>query len=759
MVGREGDISSVAYGIEEERRPESQAIEPFNGGVEHLLAELDRLRLLLHREVLRLRAASLLTEDQFRGLYVSDEQVDAILRERYSPPAQQNGASETQPGIMELRHQIRAGNERIVARVRASLLNRITLPLLQLAEMFSLSTAERDALLVCVAPEIDLHFQILYSYAQNDVTRKRPSPDLILRLLGNTAEERLGHRSMFSPDRTLFSAPLVRFTEDALDRDSALPARSLKAEDRIVDFLLGRPVVDHRLRSFTTKVNPVRGLSDLHLPSRLSNELENAVHTFSSESAVLFFQGPKGAGKRAAAAALAAELGRPLLIADLGQAIATDLPLATALSLLCREAILQQANLHLAQAESLLTDEPEHQRRRTALALNLVPHGSLITVSTESPWTAPASFHCPCLTFDFPVPDFAQRVRLWQELIEQTGCSRSSEVDTTELASKFALTGGEILAACREAKDRAALRGAKCAAVTMLDFEAAARSQSNQGLRRLAQKVTPVCDWTDLILPPRAMQQLQEVCAAEKYRHVVYTQWGFDRRLALGKGINVLFCGPSGTGKTMAASILAQELGLDLYKIDLSTVVSKYIGETEKQLSQIFREAQSSNAVLFFDEADALFGKRSEVKDAHDRYANVEVAYLLQKMEEYEGIVILATNFRKNMDDAFTRRMHHIIEFLFPDAEYRERIWRRLMPPDAPVAQDVDFGFLARQFELSGGHIRNVAVAAAFLAAESGSPIRMEHFILATARELQKLGRLASRADFREYYELTRSRG
>ncbi len=254
------------------------------------------------------------------------------------------------------------------------------------------------------------------------------------------------------------------------------------------------------------------------------------------------------------------------------------------------------------------------------------------------------------------------------------------------------------------------------------------------------------------------MRQLRDVCASEKYRQVVYATWGFDQRLTLGKGLNTLFCGSSGTGKTMAAGILAGELGLDLYKIDLSIVVSKYIGETEKQLSQVFREARSSNAILFFDEADALFGKRSEVKDAHDRYANVEVAYLLQKMEEYEGIVILATNFRKNMDDAFTRRMHHIVEFPFPDAEYRERIWKGIIPAGAPLAGDVDFGFLARQFELAGGNIRNVAVAAAFLAAEEGCPICMEHFIVATARELQKTGKLPSRSEFREYYELIRAR-
>ena len=332
----------------------------------------------------------------------------------------------------------------------------------------------------------------------------------------------------------------------------------------------------------------------------------------------------------------------------------------------------------------------------------------------------------------------------------------SPDVDPAILANKFILTGGEIHSICREAAARALLRNS-AEPVSLADIEAAARGQSNQGLRRLAQKVNCVHDWPDLVLPARSLRQLREVCAAEKFRHIVYSQWGYDRRLAQGRGLNVLFCGASGTGKTMAAGIIARGLALDLYKIDLSSVVSKYIGETEKQLSQIFHEAGSSNAILFFDEADALFGKRSEVKDAHDRYANVEVAYLLQKMEEYEGIVILATNFRRNMDDAFTRRMHHIVEFPFPDADCRERIWKGLVSPAAPLSSDVNFAFLARQFELSGGNIRNVALAAAFLAAESGGDIRMEHFILGTSRELQKLGKMPSRSEFREYYDLLRT--
>jgi SpoVK/Ycf46/Vps4 family AAA+-type ATPase len=228
----------------------------------------------------------------------------------------------------------------------------------------------------------------------------------------------------------------------------------------------------------------------------------------------------------------------------------------------------------------------------------------------------------------------------------------------------------------------------------------------------------------------------------------VYDEWGFDRKLSLGKGLNVLFAGPSGTGKTMAAEVLAGELGLDLYKIDLSTVVSKYIGDTEKNLARIFAEAATSNAILFFDEADALFGKRSEVKDAHDRYANIEIGYLLQRMEEYEGVVILATNLRKNMDEAFVRRMHFTVEFPFPNAQDRRRIWAHIWPEATPRSAELDADVLARRFELAGGNIRNIALAAAFLAASDGGVVTMAHLLHATRREYQKMGKIVTDGEF-----------
>ncbi|MDV3002602.1 MAG: ATP-dependent zinc metalloprotease FtsH (plasmid) [Chroococcopsis gigantea SAG 12.99] len=257
----------------------------------------------------------------------------------------------------------------------------------------------------------------------------------------------------------------------------------------------------------------------------------------------------------------------------------------------------------------------------------------------------------------------------------------------------------------------------------------------------MARKVDPKCTWREIILPPDALGQLQGVCNQAKYRRKIYDEWGFSGRFSLGKGLNVLFCGPPGTGKTLAAEVIAQDLGIDLYRIDLSRVVSKYIGETEKNLDRIFGAASMANAILFFDEADALFGKRSEVKEAHDRYANIEVGYLLQKMEEYEGIAILATNLRQNLDDAFIRRLQFIITFPFPDQEYRQRIWEVLFPPQTPLENDVDFEILARKIQLSGGHLKNIALNAAFIAVADSGVIELRHLQQAAEREYQKLGR------------------
>jgi SpoVK/Ycf46/Vps4 family AAA+-type ATPase len=322
-----------------------------------------------------------------------------------------------------------------------------------------------------------------------------------------------------------------------------------------------------------------------------------------------------------------------------------------------------------------------------------------------------------------------------------------------EVADRFHFTAGHIRHALAQAQQRALMRNHRAPEISADDLYHACRAQSSQKLTTLARKITPLYKWRDIILPDDRLQQLHEICTHAKYRQHVFEQWGFDRKMSLGKGLSMLFVGPSGTGKTMAAEIIADELGLDLYKIDLSSMVSKYIGETEKNLSAIFQEAEQSNAILFFDEADAIFGKRSEVKDAHDRYANIEVNYLLQKMEEYEGITILASNFPQNFDDAFSRRLRFVVSFPFPEAVQRHQMWQSMFPLDAPLGKDIDFDFLSRKLKITGGNIKNIALNAAFLAAANSGVIGMKHIIRSTKREFQKMGRLCVKADFDPYFD------
>jgi len=282
-------------------------------------------------------------------------------------------------------------------------------------------------------------------------------------------------------------------------------------------------------------------------------------------------------------------------------------------------------------------------------------------------------------------------------------------------------------------------------------LDTAVRRLVSGRLASLARRIEPSRTWDDMVLSADRRQQLRDV--VQRYRHarVVYDEWGFLSTPS--RGLVALFSGPSGTGKTMAAEVIAGELGLDLFKLDLSAVVSKYIGETEKNLAELFDAAGTGNLVLFFDEADSLFGKRSEVRDARDRYANQEVSYLLQRLESYDGVVILATNFEKNIDDAFLRRIHTRVDFAVPEVAERKAIWARQLPAAAPVA-DVDLDEVALRFELSGGSIRNVAVHAAFLAAADQGPITMACVIRALGSEYRKLGRLIKYDDFGPFLDL-----
>ncbi len=703
---------------------------PFADSLEHLLAGLAYIDLHIRWAVARARLVGLNPDDEFRGLYISDAQIDTLMGYDVghhlwgSVNGKMPNGEET--GLEQWPLVINQARQEWLARTAATKAVGIPMLLANLAEETQLNDMELDALLIALAPEVDPRYERLYAYLQDDVTRKRPSVDLVLNLLTHSFTDKLRARRLFTDDgRLIQSRMLVRFSDHSATEPSLL-VQYLRPAAQVVEHLLGHSSLDSALEhaAFLSKTESWR-------PSpRLDEEwLAQLIRVAQERNPMFAFYGGYGSGKRDAAAAIANALHLPLITADM-VALASDQQLDEGLKLLLRDGRLNRAVLYLYNWDTLLKEgRPPHHILQQLLAYPYV-----VVMSGSAVWQPLGENRTrSILPVHFTSPSYEGRLRIWQHYLGNNG------LDLAEVANNFRFSPGQIEDAIATARDLASWRNE---AMTEQDLFVASRAHSNQNLGNLATKIRPRYTWDDIILPYDTLNQLREMVNQVRQKPIVYGRWGFDRKLALGKGLHSLFAGESGTGKTMAADIMAGELGLDLYKVDLSSLVSKYIGETEKNLDRIFTEAATSNAILFFDEADAIFGKRSEVKDSHDRYANIEISYLLQRMEAYDGVVILATNLRANMDDAFTRRLHFAIEFPYPEATDRERIWRVNFPSETPLDSAVDWSELARRFRLAGGNIRNIILAAAFLAAEHEEPVAMPHLLHATRREYQKMGRL-----------------
>jgi SpoVK/Ycf46/Vps4 family AAA+-type ATPase len=703
-----------------------------NSFLAELIPALQRLDRLIERAVSAAQVAygPEAPADPYRGLRIGLEEVQRLLARQPGMSvlwSEQPGAEEPSPA--------QAGEGGRLARLQ---------------QAFDLSPFAVDVLLVALAPDLDLRYERLYAYLQDDVTKKRPSIDLALNLLCPHFGSKLAARQCFMPDAPLFKDQLVHMFDDPLHHWPPLLGKYLKVDEQVVNYLLGSDALDARLLPYAQQMRPQARLEDLLLPVEVKRRLALLIQGqgIHNKGLVFYFQGPYGVGKQTTAEAMCCELGMKLISID-GEHLlnAEETAFETALRLAAREASLCDAALYWAGFDALLADD-KGTRRRMLLQV-LENWRGVAFLAGNIAWEPADALHDSAFVrIEFPRPIYAERLQLWTAALGG-GTPPEGDVDLPALANRFRFSGGQIRDAATTARNLARWRDPEHGRLDMADLCAACRLQSNQKLATLARKITPLHTWDDIVLPRDRRQQLREICNYVKYRALVYDDWGFDRRLSLGKGLNILFTGPSGTGKTMAAEIMAGELGLDLYKIDLATVVSKYIGETEKNLARIFAEAETSNAILFFDEADALFGKRSEVRDSHDRYANIEIGYLLQRMEEYEGVVILATNLRKNMDDAFVRRMHFSVEFPFPSEQDRRHIWERVWPEDTPRSRDLDLNFMAHRFEMAGGNIRNIALAAAFLAAAEGGAITMAHLTHATKREYQKMGKVVTEGEFK----------
>ncbi len=586
-----------------------------------------------------------------------------------------------------------------------------------LGQLFGLSPFERDLLLACAGVELDSGFAAAFS------------PLTFSRALSALPD---AHWSALAP-----SSPLRRWRLIEVGSGSALTASPLRVDERILHYLAGVQHLDDRLAGL---IVPLAAPADLAASQqRLARRLAEVWSRTRGEAwlPVLQLTGGEGAAKRAVAAAACAALGlevRSLAAAQVPQAPAE---LDGLIRLWDRESALIAGALYLDAQED--AGDPA---REDALARLIDGSRSPLILARREPACPRLR---PVMSFEVAKPTAGEQRQLWNGVLGEAAGDLNGHVDA--LVGQFQLGASAV----RSAGLQALAGGAGAGDGLGERLWRAAREQARPRLDRLAQRLEPVATWDDLVLPARRLRTLRQIAVHVRRRLQVHEEWGFARLSRRGLGVSAVFAGASGTGKTMAAEVLANELALDLYRIDLASVVSKYIGETEKNLRRVFDAAEDGGAILLFDEADALFGKRSEVKDSHDRYANIEISYLLQRMESYRGLAVLTTNMKSALDKAFLRRLRFIVEFPFPDAAQRAEIWRRIFPEETPTER-LDAGKLAR-LNVAGGNIRNIAMGAAFLAAEEASSVGMKHLLRAARSEYEKLEKPLNEAEIRGWVE------
>lgn len=616
-----------------------------------------------------------------------------------------------------------------------------------LAENFGLVAPDVDLLLVAMAPDIDARFEWLYGYLNDDLTRRRATIGLALELCGLPAAG--SGRFRFSPSAPLVAAGLV----EVLDADRPLLSRVLRVPDRVTAHLLGDDGVDGRLHGLVRVAGQDEGPAEE--PDRCPTTLR-VVAALGTGSGLVHLLDRGGDPGRLAADALHAAGLRPLVV-DVTALAAAPEPVRTA-RVLATEARLTGGGLVLGPLETLAPERPGGAGLIGALC-EAVGGGSPLIVYGKKNWDPLWAGESPVTVHVLP-PDPADAARRWHRELTAAGSptglaagTATADAHLVDATRAYRLDSGQIRRAAAVASRLAALEGRP---VEARDLRTAVRAQNGAGLARLARRIEPTVGWDDLVLPPATRHQLSDLALRARHREQVLGRWRMRPGGGRGRGIVALFAGESGTGKTMSAEVVAADLGMELYVVDLSSVVDKYIGETEKNLERIFVEASDVNAVLLFDEADAVFGKRSQVKDAQDRHANVESAYLLQRIESFDGIAVLTTNLRANLDEAFTRRLDVVADFPVPDAQQRLALWERCLGTEIPRAPGLDLRTCAERFELTGGSIRACAVTAAYQTAESGLPLDTDQLVSAVLAEYRKLGRLVLDSEFGPWLERTR---
>ncbi|WP_341878091.1 ATP-binding protein [Defluviitalea saccharophila] len=718
--------------------------KPYKSNFEYLQDLLKLLELQLFLLFKQSEEHSGQNPNKFKGIVLSKTDISNILGNSDSSDEEETDL------ILEA---IDLGKNYIENRTLLTLKKEMFLPLEYVVAAFTLSEFEKLCILLSLSIEMDKKYESIYAYLQNDITSKYPTIDLCLKLYSQSQSNKFFVLSHLNKNSKLFR---YFYPFDTLvNENTSLLSKKLILDDRLVSFILGAHSSNAQIESYAQIFFNVEELPPLLTDEDIQHKLKNLLDkklklTMNSNGKknLIFIKGPSGCGKKLHIKYICKTFNVNCILVDLSSIYQKE-NFEDILRILSRESILQQAIICFYNFHEVISENEQENKKLYYFLDSFNSFSNTLFLTSHENWKPKKNLRTyEFFKIDFDYPDTLVRKEIWEKLSRDYPMDPS--LDLNFIADKFIFTPNQIEKALMNSKNIAIWNHSKY--ITEEHLNEACYNQTCHNLEKKATLIKPIYSWNDIILPKEQIKELKDASNQVKFKHVVLNQWGFDSKLSYGKGLSIMFAGPPGTGKTMAAQVIAKEVNMEIYKIDLSQVVSKYIGETEKNLKEIFDEAKNSNTILFFDETDAILGKRSDVKDAHDRYSNLEVSFLLQKMEEHTGVTILATNHLQNIDEAFIRRINFIIHFPFPDEESRKKIWEKIFPDQTPLDDDIDFKYLAKNFEISGGNIKNIALSAAFLAASENTSVGMYQILSALKHELRKQGKILLREDFGEYY-------